>query len=62
MMKSRLHKLEGLTYDDLKKNIDKVVKEIPKEKYENVIKGTYQRPTKFIRKKSNRTRKIKNYL
>ncbi len=33
MMKSRLHKLEGLTYDDLKKNIDKVVKEIPKEKY-----------------------------
>ena len=37
MMKSRLHKLEGLTYDDLKKNIDKVVKEIPKEKYENVI-------------------------
>ena len=62
MMKSRLHKLEGLTYDDLKKNIDKVVKEIPKEKYENVIKGTYQRPTKFIRKKSNRTRKLKNYL
>ena len=55
MMKSRLHKLEGLTYDDLKKNIDKVVKEIPKEKYENVIKGTYQRPTKFIRKKSNKT-------
>ena len=62
MMKSRLHKLEGLTYDALKKNIDKVVKEIPKEKYENVIKGTYQRPTKFIRKKSNRTRKLKNYL
>ena len=62
MMKSRLHKLEGLTYDDLKKNIDKVVKEIPNKKYENVIKGTYQRPTKFIRKKSNRTRKLKNYL
>ena len=62
MMKSRLHKLEGLTYDDLKKNIDKVVKEIPQEKYKNVIKGTYQRPTNFIRKKSNRTRKLKNYL
>ena len=45
MMKSRLHILEGLTYADLKKNIDKVVKEIPNEKYENVIKGTYQRPT-----------------
>ena len=62
MMKSRLHKLEELTYDDLKKNIDKVITEIPKEKYENVIKGTYQTPTKFIRKKSNRTRKLKNYL
>ena len=47
-MKSRLHKLEGLTYDDLKKNIDKVIKDIPKEKYKNVIKGTYQRPTKFM--------------
>ena len=28
------------------------LKKIQKEKYENVIKGTYQRPTKFIRKKS----------
>ncbi len=55
MMKSRLHKLEGLTYDDLKQNIDKVIKETPK--------GIYQRPTKFIRKKkSNRTRKLKNYF
>ena len=62
MMKSRLHKLEGLTYGVLKKNIDKVINEIPTEKYENVIKGTYQRPTKLIRKKSNRPRKLKNYL
>ena len=62
MMKSRLHKLDELNYDDLKINIDKVIKEIPKEKYENIIKGTYQRPTTFIKKKSNRTRKLKNYL
>ena len=33
MMKSRLHKLEGLTCDDLKTNIDNVIKETPKEKY-----------------------------
>ena len=39
MMKSRLHKLKELTYDVLKKNIDKVINEIPNEKYENVIKG-----------------------
>jgi hypothetical protein len=25
-----LHKLEGLTYDDLKENIDNVIKETPK--------------------------------
>ena len=62
MMKSRLRKLEGLTYNDLKQNIDKIITEIPKEKYENVITGTYQRPTNFIRKKSNITRKLKNYL
>jgi hypothetical protein len=33
MMKSRLHKFDGLTYDDLKTNINKVIK----EKYENII-------------------------
>ena len=43
MMKSRLYKLVGLTHKELKTNIDKVIKEIPKEKYENIIKGTYNR-------------------
>jgi hypothetical protein len=32
-MKSRLHQLEGLTYKELKTNLKKVIKEIPKEKY-----------------------------
>jgi len=57
-MKSRLHKLEGFTYDNLKQNIDKVITEIPKEKYRNIIKGTYERPEKYVSKK-NKTRKIK---
>ena len=61
MLKSRLQKLEGLKYEDLKKNIEKVVREIPKEKYRNIIRGTYKRPIGFIRKPSNRTRKLKNY-
>ena len=62
MMKSRLHKLEGLTYDDLKTNIDKVIKETPKDKYRNIIKGAYERPEKYVSNK-NKTRKIKkNYL
>ena len=37
MMKSRLQKLDGLTHKELKTNIEKVIKDIPKEKYENII-------------------------
>jgi len=36
MLKSRLQKLEGLKYEELKKNIEKVVREIPKDKYKNI--------------------------
>jgi hypothetical protein len=40
----------------------KTIKNIPKEKYINIIKGAYERPEKYISKKNN-TRKIKkNYL
>ena len=57
MLKSRLQKLEGLRYEDLKRNINKVISEIPKEKYENIFKGAYERPEKYVPK--NKTRKIK---
>ena len=61
MLKSRLQKLDGLTHNDLKNNISKVIKEIPKEKFENIFKGSYERPEKYVSK--NKTRKIKkNYL
>ena len=62
MMKSRLYKLDGLTHKELKINIDKVVKEIPKEKYENIIKGTYNITEKYHKKPSNRIKTLKNYL
>ena len=54
MMKSRLQKIDGLTHKELKTNIDKVIKDIPKEKYENIIKGTYNRTEKYHKKPSNR--------
>ena len=57
MLKSQLQKLDGLTYNELKKNIEKVIKEIPREKYENIFKGAYERPEKYVSK--NKTRKIK---
>ena len=37
MMKSRLQKLDWLTHTELKTDIKKVIKDIPKEKYENII-------------------------
>jgi len=62
MLKSRLQKLDGLTHEKLKENIEKVIKDIPKEKYENIFKGAYNRTEKYVKKPSNRTRKLKNYL
>jgi len=59
MLKSRLNKLEGLTHKDLTTNLKKVIKDIPKEKYENIISGAYKRPKKYIKKTSNRVRKLK---
>jgi hypothetical protein len=58
-MKSKLYKLNGLTHKEPKTNIDKVVKEIPKEKYENIIKGTYNRRQKYNKKPSNRIKTLK---
>lgn len=60
MLKSRLQKLDGLKYENLKENIQKVISEIPKEKYENIFKGAHERPEKYVSK--NKTRKVrKNY-
>jgi hypothetical protein len=57
MFKSRLQKLDGLKYEILKENIKKVISEIPKENYENIFKGAYERPEKYVEK--NKTRKVK---
>ena len=57
MLKSRLQKLHGLKYENLKENINKVIGEIPKEKYENIFRGAYERPEKYVPK--NKTRKVK---
>jgi len=59
MIKSKLRKMDGITYDDLKN----VLNNISIDKYENIIKGAYKRSGKFIKKKpSNRIKKLKNYL
>ena len=60
MLKSRLQKLDGLTHEKLKENITNVIREIPKEKYENIFKGAYNRDIVYFKNKT-RKRKLKNY-
>jgi len=64
MLKSRLYKVseegEGLTHEKLKANITSVIRGIPKEKYENIFKGAYNRDAVYVKNKT-RKRKLKNY-
>jgi transposase len=61
MMKARLRKIEGLTHSEIKQNISNVVRNIPKEKYENIFKGAYNRNAVYVKNKT-RKNKSKNYL
>ena len=58
MLKSRLQKKSGLTYNEINKNIKDVIKTIPKTYYESILKGTYNRNF-YMRKQI--IRKYKNY-
>jgi hypothetical protein len=43
------HKKKFVKYSntELKENINKTIRNIPKEKYRNIIKGAYERPEKI---------------
>ena len=61
VLKSRLQKKEGLTYNHLQSNIAIVLRDIQLTTFNNIFKGVYERPEKY--KPTNKTRKIKkNYL
>jgi hypothetical protein len=38
-----------VTHEKLKENIEKVIKDIPKEKYKNIFKGAYNRREKICK-------------
>ena len=62
ILKSRLQKLEGLTYNELKLNIGKVIKDIPKETYKNLLIGSYKRDIVYVKKPSRKSsKKSKKY-
>ena len=63
MLKSRLQKEEGITYTDLKRNIQKIITHIPKEYMYNIINGAYKnRDVKYTSCNKTRKRKPKEYL
>ena len=62
MLKSRLQKLDGLTHQELKRNITETIRKIPKEKYVNIFKGAYERPEKYVSKRKTRKNPPKKYL
>ena len=61
MFKSRLNKLDGLTYNELKANIITVINNIPKDKFLNIFKGAYNRKEKYIKRSITRKRQPKIY-
>ena len=63
MFKSRLSKFDSLTYNELKANINKVINNIPKEKFINIFKGAYERKEKYIKRSITRKRlpKIRHF-
>ena len=62
MLKSRLQKTEGLNYTDIKANIGNVLRTIPEKNYENIFKGAYKRPDKYVAKNKTRKKPLKTYL
>ena len=61
VLKSRLQKKQGLTYNHLQTNIAIVLRDIPLTTFKNIFEGVYKRPEKY--KPKNKTRKLKkNYL
>jgi len=61
-LKSRLQKKKGLTYNELVNNIKDVLDEIPIHIYKNLIKGAYDRNSKYVKRPSTRKRKPKKYM
>lgn len=62
VLKSRLQKKKGLTYNELVNNVKDVLDEIPINIYKNLIKVAYDRNEKYVKKSSTRKRKPKKYL
>ena len=62
VFKSKLRKKKGLGYEELNKNVKRVLREIPRETYKKLFEGSYKRGVKYVPKKSTHSKKLKIYL
>jgi len=62
MLKSHLHKYQGLTLIELKNDIKHILSKITKEKFNNILNGTYKRSLNYKNTQSNKLVKCKKYL
>ncbi len=51
----------GLTYNELKINIEKSIKEIKPDIYKNIFKGSYERDKNYKMKTKKVSKKLKIY-
>ena len=63
VLKSKLKKLDNLSYKQIDENIKKAIDEIPVKHYENIMKGTYNIDygSKEMKKKTPKKTPKKNY-
>ena len=54
VLKSRLQKKKGLTYNELVNNVKDILDEIPIHIYKNLIKGAYDRNENYVKRLSTR--------
>ena len=61
VFKSKLRKKKGIGYEELKKNVKRVSRDIPRETYKKLFEGSYKREIKYVPKKSTHKKKLKIY-
>lgn len=62
VFKSKLQKLDGLTYEEIKANIRRAIKSIPITTYKNILEGSYKRGELYVGKSRKKSvRKYKTY-
>ena len=61
ILKSKLYKLNGYKYDDLKNNISKAIKDINITSYINILRGAYERDNYVKKSRKPVSRKTKKY-